>query len=310
MGYKNDNKSDNKGDKKPYKKADSKSDNKVDKKTYKKAESKAEIKVDNNEDNEVDKSAKVEEGESLGLVIEGRNAVNEALKAGRSFDRLLVQEQISKEGPVKVIIAKAREKGIVVRFETKENMDRRSVGHHHQGVIGYVAAYDYVSLEDILAAAEAKNEKPFILILDGVEDPHNLGAIIRTANICGVHGVVIPKRRACGLTETVVKTSAGALEYTPVCKVTNITQTIEFLKDKGLWIAGADMKGTPMYDVDLKGAMALVIGGEGLGLTKLVSEKCDFIAEIPMKGDIASLNASVASGVLMYEALRQRDFSK
>lgn len=242
------------------------------------------------------------------LIIEGRNAVNEALKADRSFDKLFVQDQISKEGPVKVIIAKAREKGIVIRFESKENMDRRSVGHHHQGVIGYVAAYDYVSIEDILAIAEAKNEPPFIVILDGVEDPHNLGAIIRTANITGVHGLIIPKRRACGLTETVVKTSAGAIEYTPVCKVTNISQTIDLLKDKGLWIAGADMEGTLMYDVDLKGAMALVIGGEGSGLTKLVSEKCDFIAKIPMQGDISSLNASVASGVLMYEALRQRSY--
>jgi len=250
-----------------------------------------------------------EQSEPLNLVIEGRNAVNEALKAGRSFDKLFIQDQLSNEGPMKVIIAKAREKGIVVRFESKENMNRRSTGHHHQGVIGYVAAYDYVSIDDILASAEKKGEEPFIVILDGVEDPHNLGAIIRTANICGVHGVVIPKRRACGLTETVVKTSAGAIEYTPVCKVTNITQTIKILQDKGLWIAGADMKGTPMYNVDLKGAMALVIGGEGTGLTKLVRESCDFIAEIPMKGDISSLNASVAGAVVMYEAIRQRNFS-
>ena len=260
--------------------------------------------MDKNKENTVDQ----EESEPLNLVIEGRNAVNEALKADRSFDKLFIQEQVSKEGPMKVIIAKARQKGIVVRFESKENMDRRSTGHHHQGVIGYVAAYDYVSIDDILAIAEKKGEKPFIVVLDGVEDPHNLGAIIRTANVCGVHGVIIPKRRACGLTETVVKTSAGAIEYTPVCKVTNITQTIKTLQDKGLWIAGADMKGTPMYDVDLKGAMALVIGGEGTGLSKLVRESCDFVAEIPMKGDISSLNASVASGVMMYEALRQRDF--
>jgi 23S rRNA (guanosine2251-2'-O)-methyltransferase len=242
------------------------------------------------------------------LIIEGRNAVNEALRADRSFDRLFIQDQISVEGPIKVIIAKAREKGIVVRFETKEGMDRRSVGHHHQGVIGYVAAYDYVSIDDMLAKAEEKGEAPFLVVLDGIEDPHNLGAIIRTANITGVHGIIIPKRRACGLTETVVKTSAGAIEYTPVCKVTNISQTLELLKSKGLWIAGADMEGTMMYDVDLKGALALVIGGEGSGLSKLVGEKCDFIAKIPMQGDIDSLNASVASGVLMYEALRQRNY--
>ncbi len=246
--------------------------------------------------------------ENSSLIIEGRNAVNEALKAGRSFDKLFIQDQVSKDGPIKAIIAKARKKGIVVRFESKENMDKRSQGHHHQGVIGYVAAYDYVSVEEILKIAEDKGESPFVMILDGIEDPHNLGAIIRTANICGVHGIIIPKRRACGLTETVVKTSAGAIEYTPVAKVTNIGQTLDLLKDKGLWIAGADMDGQTMYDIDLKGALGLVIGGEGSGLSKLVREKCDFIAQIPMKGQIGSLNASVASGILMYEALRQRDY--
>lgn len=240
------------------------------------------------------------------LIIEGRNAVTEALKADRSIDKLFIQEQSSQDGPLKTIIAKARQKGIVVHFEGKEKMDQRSVAHKHQGVIAYVAAYDYVDVKDILQKARDKEEHPFVIILDGIEDPHNLGAIIRTANIVGAHGVIIPKRRAVGLTETVVKTSAGAIEYTPVCKVTNIAQTIKALKDEGLWIVGADMEGTSMYDVDMKGAIALVIGGEGSGLSKLVREQCDFIAQIPMNGDITSLNASVASAVLMYEAYRQR----
>lgn len=244
------------------------------------------------------------------LIIEGRNAVNEALVAGRSFDKLFIQESISNEGPVKAIIAKARKRGIVVVFETKENMDKRSQGHHHQGIIGYVAAYDYVSVEAILESAREKGESPFILILDGIEDPHNLGAIIRSANISGVHGIIIPKRRACGLTETVVKVSAGAIEYTPVAKVTNISQTIEQLKKEGIWIAGTDMDGQLMYDVDFKGAMAIVIGGEGSGLSKLVREKCDFIASIPMSGQISSLNASVAAGVVLFEAVRQRKYKK
>lgn len=240
------------------------------------------------------------------LIIEGRNAVSEALKAERSIDKLFILESASQDGPLKTIVAKARQAGIVVNFESKEKMDQRSVGHKHQGVIAYVAAYDYVELDVILEKAKEKQEDPFLLILDGVEDPHNLGAILRTANIAGVHGVIIPKRRACGLTETVVKTSAGAIEYTPICKVTNITKTIEELQDKGLWIIGADMNGQSMYKVDMKGKIALVIGGEGSGLSELVRKKCDFIAQIPMKGEITSLNASVATGVLIYEAFRQR----
>lgn len=240
------------------------------------------------------------------LIIEGRNAVSEALKAERSIDKLFILESASQDGPLKAIVAKARQAGIVVNFESKEKMDQRSVANKHQGVIAYVAAYDYVELDVILEKAKEKQEDPFILILDGVEDPHNLGAILRTANIAGVHGVVIPKRRACGLTETVVKTSAGAIEYTPICKVTNIVKTIEELQDKGLWIVGADMNGQSMYQVDMKGKIALVIGGEGSGLSELVRKKCDFIAQIPMKGEITSLNASVATGVLIYEALRQR----
>ncbi len=259
-------------------------------------------------ENKQNESIENNENNESSLIIEGRNAVSEALKAGRSFDKLFIQDKLSNEGPLKSIIARARQKGIVVRFESKENMERRSQGHHYQGVIAYVAAYDYVSVEEILARAKEKDEKPLVLILDGIEDPHNLGAIIRTANVSGVHGIIIPKRRACGLTETVVKTSAGAIEYTPIAKVTNISQTIELLKKEGLWIAGADMEGDTMYNVDLKGALGIVIGGEGSGITKLVREKCDFVAKIPMKGDINSLNASVAAGVIMYEALRQRDF--
>ena len=246
--------------------------------------------------------------ENESLIIEGRNAIQEALKAGRSIDKLFIQEQISQEGPMKAVIAEARKRGIVIHFESKEKMDQRSIQHKHQGVIAYVAAYDYVEIEDILAKAAKKNESPFIFILDGVEDPHNLGAVLRTANIAGVHGLIIPKRRAVGLTDTVVRTSAGAIEYTPVAKVTNIVQTLETLKKAGLWIVGADMDGEIMYKVDMKGPLAIVIGGEGTGLSKLVKEHCDFIAKIPMQGDISSLNASVAAGVLMYEAYRQREF--
>lgn len=242
------------------------------------------------------------------LIIEGRNAVMEALKANRSIDKLFIIDSSQQTGPIKTIIALARKKGIVIKYETKENLDNISINHKHQGVIAYVAAYDYVEVDDILRRASEKQEAPFIIILDSIEDPHNLGAILRTANIAGVHGIIIPKRRAVGLTATVAKTSAGAIEYTPVARVTNIARTIDELKQKGLWITCADMDGETMYKLDLKGPLAIVIGGEGLGVSKLVKEKCDFIAKIPMKGDIASLNASVATAILVYEALRQRDF--
>jgi 23S rRNA (guanosine2251-2'-O)-methyltransferase len=207
------------------------------------------------------------------------------------------------------IIGEARKKGVVVKFESKDKMDKISDSKNHQGVIAYVAAYDYVEVEDILSYAREKDEQPFILILDGIEDPHNLGAIIRTANIVGIHGIIIPKRRAVGLTATVAKTSAGAIEYAKIARVTNITRTIEDLKKEGLWIAGADMDGEIMYKVDLKGPLAIVVGGEGQGVSKLVKEKCDLVARIPMKGDISSLNASVATGVIAFEAFRQREFS-
>lgn len=246
--------------------------------------------------------------ENQDLIIEGRNAVMEALKADRSIDRLFIIDAEQQTGPIKTIISEARKKGIIVKFESKEMMDKMSKGNKHQGVIAYVAAYDYVEVTDILQRAKDKNEPPFVVILDSIEDPHNLGAILRTANIAGVHGVIIPKRRAVGLTATVAKTSAGAIEYTPVARVTNITRTIEDLKEQGLWIACADMDGQMMYNVDLKGPLAIVVGGEGAGVGKLVKEKCDLIAKVPMKGDIDSLNASVAAAVLIYEAVRQRDF--
>ncbi len=181
-----------------------------------------------------------------------------------------------------------------------------SAGGHHQGVIAYTAAYEYAQVEDILVAAKEKNEPPFLFVLDEIEDPHNLGAIIRTANLAGAHGVIIPKRRAVGLTSTVAKTSAGAINYTPVAKVTNISKTIDELKEQGLWFVCADMDGTQMYSLDLKGPIALVIGNEGSGVSRLVKEKCDFVASIPMRGNIDSLNASVAAGVLAYEIVRQR----
>jgi len=242
------------------------------------------------------------------LILEGRNAVLEALKSDRSIDKLFIIDQEKQTGPIKHIIAEARKKGIVVNFESKEKFDQISNTGKHQGVIAYVAAYDYVEVKDILAKAESMNEDPFIIILDSIEDPHNLGAILRTANIVGVHGVIIPKRRAVGLTATVAKTSAGAIEYTPVARVTNVSRTIEELKEKGVWVFGADMDGELMYNVDFKGPVALVIGGEGKGVSRLVKEKCDMVVSIPMKGQISSLNASVATSIIAYEALRQRHY--
>lgn len=193
-----------------------------------------------------------------------------------------------------------------MNFVSRERLNQMSEEGHHQGVIAHAAAYEYAEVEDILKAAEEKGEPPFIFLLDGIEDPHNLGAIIRTANLAGAHGVIIPKRRASGLTAVVAKTSAGALNYTPVAKVTNLAATIEELKEKGLWFVCADMNGELMYRLNLKGPVGLVIGGEGDGVGRLVREKCDMVASIPMKGDIDSLNASVAAGVLAYEIVRQR----
>ena len=210
------------------------------------------------------------------------------------------------DGPVKSILREAKKTDTIINFVDKERLDRLANSGHHQGVVAQAAAYEYAEVEDILNAAKEKGEAPFIFILDEIEDPHNLGAIIRTANLCGAHGVIIPKRRAVGLTATVAKTSAGAVNYTPVAKVTNIAKTIEELKKEGMWFVCADMDGQTMYDLNLTGPIGLVFGNEGAGVSRLVKEKCDFTASIPMKGDIDSLNASVAAGVLAYEIVRQR----
>ncbi len=239
------------------------------------------------------------------LVVEGRNAVAESFKAGKTVDKLFILEGC-KDGPLNSIIRQAKKKGTVINFVPREKLDQISKTGKHQGVIAILAAFDYAELDDVLAKAKEKGEDPFIFILDNIEDPHNLGAIIRTANLCGAHGVVIPKRRATGLTATVAKASAGAIYHTPVVKVTNISATIEELKNKGLWFVCADMDGESMYKLDMKGPIALVIGNEGSGVSRLVKEKCDFIASIPIKGDIDSLNASVACGVLAFEIVRQR----
>ena len=238
-------------------------------------------------------------------LIEGRNAVLEAFRSGRPIDKLYVLDGCQ-DGPVRTIVREARKQDTIIQFVEKERLSQLSETGRHQGVIAFAAAYEYAEVEDMLKLAEEKGEDPFIIILDNIEDPHNLGAIIRTANLAGAHGVIIPKRRAVGLTATVAKTSAGALNYTPVAKVTNIVKTMEELKEKGLWFVCADMGGTTMYDLNLKGAIGLVIGNVGEGVSRLVRENCDFIASIPMTGDIDSLNASVAAGVLAYEIVRQR----
>ena len=237
--------------------------------------------------------------------IEGRNAVLEAFRSGKCVDKLFILDGCQ-DGPVRTIAREARKTDTIINYVSKERLDQLSETRAHQGVIAQVAAYEYSTVEEILARAEEKGEPPFLILLDNVEDPHNLGAIIRTANLAGAHGVIIPKRRAVGLTSTVAKTSAGAINYTPVAKVTNIVRTIEELKEKGIWFVCADMGGETMYDLDLTGQMGLVIGNEGEGVSRLVREACDFIASIPMKGDIDSLNASVAAGVLAYEIVRQR----
>lgn len=239
------------------------------------------------------------------LTIEGRNAVLEAFRSGKTIDRLFVLDGCQ-DGPVRTIVREAKKHDTIVNFVPKERLDSMSETGHHQGVMAYAAAYEYAEVEDILKIAEEKGEPPFLFLLDGIEDPHNLGAIIRTANLAGAHGVIIPKRRAVGLTATVARTSAGALNYTPVAKVTNMAATIEDLKKRGIWFVCADMGGEVMYRLNLKGPIGLVIGGEGDGVSRLVKEKCDMVASIPMKGDIDSLNASVAAGVLAYEIVRQR----
>ena len=237
------------------------------------------------------------------LTIEGRNAVLEAFRSGKTIDKLFVLDGCQ-DGPVRTILREAKKHDTIVQFVKKERLDQLSQTGHHQGVIASAAAYEYAEISDILQNAKDKGEAPFIIFLDNIEDPHNLGAIIRTANLAGAHGVVIPKRRAVGLTATVARVSAGALNYTPVAKVTNIGKTIEELKAEGMWFVCADMDGEMMYNLDLKGPIGLVIGNEGEGVSRLVKEKCDFVASIPMKGDIDSLNASVAAGVLAFEIVR------
>lgn len=239
------------------------------------------------------------------FTIEGRNAVIEAYRAGKTIDKIFILDGCQ-DGPVMTIKREAKKQNTLVKFVTKERLDQMSETGKHQGVIAYAAAYEYAEVEDILQIAKEKGEPPFLLLLDNIEDPHNLGAIIRTANLAGAHGVIIPKNRAAGLTAVVARTSAGALNYTPVAKVTNLSKTIEDLKKEGIWFVCADMDGTRMYDLDLKGPIGLVIGSEGEGVGRLVKEKCDFVAAIPMKGNIDSLNASVAAGVLAYEIVRQR----
>lgn len=239
------------------------------------------------------------------MMIEGRNAVIEAFRSGKTVDKLYVQDGCQ-DGPVLTIKREAKKQNSLIKYVAKERLDQLSETGKHQGVIAVTSAYQYAEVEDMLKAARDKRESPFLFLLDNIEDPHNLGAIIRTANLAGAHGVIIPKNRAVGLTAAVARASAGALNYTPVAKVTNLGQTIEALKKEGLWFVCADMDGRTMYELDLKGPVGLVIGSEGEGVGRLVKEKCDFIASIPMKGDIDSLNASVAAGVLAYEIVRQR----
>lgn len=238
-------------------------------------------------------------------MIEGRHAVLEALRSGKPVDKLYVLDGCQ-DGPIRSIVREAKKRDTILHFVEKERLAQLSETGKHQGVIAYVASYEYAEVEDMIALARERGEDPFLILLDNIEDPHNLGAIIRTANLAGAHGVIIPKRRAVGLTATVARTSAGAVYYTPVAKVTNLAKTMEELKKQGLWFVCADMDGTSMYDLNLTGPIGLVIGNEGEGVSRLVKEKCDFVAGIPMKGDIDSLNASVAAGVLTYEIVRQR----
>ena len=237
--------------------------------------------------------------------IEGRNAVMEAFRAGKVIDKLYIQQGLH-DGPIQSILREAKKQDCIINFVSSQRLDEISETKKHQGVIANASAYEYADVDDILKKARDKGEDPFIVILDGIEDPHNLGAIIRTANQAGAHGIIIPKHRAVGLTATVARTSAGALNYTPVAKVTNISKTIEDLKKEGLWFVCADMDGQPMYKCNLTGPIGLVVGNEGSGVSELVKKNCDFTASIPMKGDIDSLNASVAAGILMYEIVRQR----
>lgn len=239
------------------------------------------------------------------LTIEGRNAVIEAFRSGKTIDKIFVLDGC-KDGPIQTVLREAKKQDTIINYVKKERLDQMSETGKHQGVIAYTAAYEYGTVEEMLQTASDRGEVPFLILLDNIEDPHNLGSIIRTANQVGAHGVIIPKRRAVGLTATVAKASAGAINYTPVAKVTNLVKTMEELKKQGMWFVCGDMDGETMYQLDLTGPMGVVIGNEGSGVSRLVKEHCDFMAVIPMYGDIDSLNASVAMGVLSYEILRQR----
>ena len=237
--------------------------------------------------------------------VVGRNAVMEAYRSGKTIDKLFILDGCQ-DGPIKSILREARKRDTLIKFVSKEKLDSLSSHEKHQGVVAIAAAYEYATVEDLFKTAEEKGEAQFFILCDEIEDPHNLGSIIRTANLAGAHGVIIPKRRAVGLTSTVAKGSAGALNYTPVARVTNLSRTIDELKDKGMWFVCGDMGGELMYDLNLTGSIGLIIGNEGNGVSRLVKEKCDYVASIPMKGDIDSLNASVATGVLAFEIVRQR----
>lgn len=238
-------------------------------------------------------------------LIIGRNAVNEALRGGRELDTLMVAKG-ERNGSIVAIIAKCRDRGVVIKEVDPRKLDKICGGENHQGVAAYGNVAKYSSVEDIIASAREKGEQPFIIICDEIEDPHNLGAIIRTADACGAHGIIIPKRHGVSLTYAVGKTSAGAVEYVPVARVTNLVSTIEKLKEEGFWVYGADMGGKRWDEQDYSGAVALVIGSEGFGISRLVKEKCDFIVSLPMKGQVNSLNASVAAGILMFEIAKKR----
>lgn len=250
-------------------------------------------------------NTKREEKEPDENTVEGRNPVIEVLKAGRTIDKLFIAKGVI-EGSLKLILSMAKDKGVVISEVDRKKLDDMSVTHSHQGVIAIVAPYEYSNIDEMLQTASERGEEPFVIILDEVEDPHNLGSIIRSANVLGAHGIIIPKRRAALVTATVIKASAGAVEYTKIAKVTNINQTIKELKDKGLWVIGTDMDGEICYNSNLKGPIAIVIGSEGKGISRLVKENCDGIVSIPVTGQVNSLNASVAAGVVMYEIIRQR----
>ncbi len=238
-------------------------------------------------------------------LIIGRNAVSEALRSGRAIDTLLVSRG-ERNGSIGRIIAECRDLGVVVKEVDRKKLDLMCGGAVHQGIAAYAASHEYASIDDIFALAEERGEKPFIIVCDELEDPHNLGAVIRTAEAAGAHGVIIPKRRNASLSYVVGKASAGAVEYVPVARVANVAQTIDELKERGVWFYAADMDGQDWCSVDYDGGVGLVIGSEGRGISRLVKEKCDFIVSMPMNGKINSLNASVAAGVLMYEVARQR----